>query len=116
MVILAHLLTRNWEWDRTAVRVLRVIEDEAGRQPAVAALQELIDAARIEATAEAIVSSVPFVEILHRHSRDATCVLLGVEAKAIDEEGKWHRTYEKMLEDMPTTLLVSSGGAEDMLA
>jgi len=116
MVILAHLLTRNWEWDRTAVRVLRVIEDEAGRQPTVTALQELIDAARIEATAEAIVSSVPFLEILHRHSRDATCVFLGVEAKAIDEEGHWHQVYQKMLEDMPTTLIVSSAGGEDMLA
>jgi hypothetical protein len=116
MVILAHLLTRNWEWDRTAVRVLRVIEDEVGREPAVEALQELIDAARIEASAMAIVSSVPFVEILHRHSRDATCVFLGADAEAIDEEGRWHRIYEKMLEDMPTTLIVSSGGGEDMLA
>jgi hypothetical protein len=116
MVILAHLLTRNWAWDRTNLRVLRVIEDEAGRQPAVAALQELIDAARIEATAEAIVSSVPFVEILHRHSRDATCVFLGVEAKALDDEGEWHKTYERMLQDMPTTLIVSSAGGEDMLA
>jgi amino acid transporter len=116
MVILAHLLTRNLEWDRTSVRVLRVIEDEAGRQPAVAALQELIDAARVEATAEAIVSSVPFVEILHRHSRDATCVFLGVEAMAIDDEGRWHQVYEQMLKDMPTTLIVSSGGGEDMLA
>ena len=116
MVILAHLLTRNWEWDLTAVRVLRVIVDEAGREPTVAALQELIDEARIEATAEAIVSSAPFPEILHRHSRDATCVFLGAEGKAIDEEGEWHRTYEKMLEDMPTTLIVRSAGGEDMLA
>jgi hypothetical protein len=116
MVILAHLLTRNWAWDRTDVRVLRVIEDEAGREPTVAALQELVDAARIEAEAEAIVSSAPFPEILHRHSRDATCVFLGIEAKTIDEEGDWHRTYEKMLEDMPTILIVRSAGGEDMLA
>ena len=61
-------------------------------------------------------SSAPFPEILHRHSRDATCVFLGIEAKAIDEEGDWHRTYEKMLEDMPTTLIVRSAGGEDMLA
>jgi hypothetical protein len=96
--------------------VLRVVADEAGREPTVAALQELIDQARVEATAEAIVSSVPFPEILHRHSRDATCVFLGVEAEAIDEGGEWHRTYEKMLEEMPTTLIVRSAGTEDMLA
>jgi amino acid transporter len=116
MVILAHLLTHNWEWDMTALRVLRVIADEAGREPAVAALQELIDAARIEDTAEAIVSSSPFFEILHRHSRDATCVILGVEAQAVDDQGEWHKTYERMLQDMPTTLIVSSAGGEDMLA
>lgn len=116
MVILAYLLTRNWEWDRTAVRVLRVIADEAGRQPAVAALQKLIDEARIEATAEAIVSDSPFPKILHRHSRDATCTFLGIEAKAIGDDGKWHQTYEEMLRDMPTTLIVQSAGEEDMLA
>jgi amino acid transporter len=116
MVILAYLLTRNWEWDRTSVRILRVIEDEAGRQPAVEALQQLIDAARIEATAEALVSAAPFPEILRRHSGDATCTFLGIEAKAIGEDGEWHRVYEEMLKDMPTTLIVQSAGEEDMLA
>ena len=116
MVILAHLLTRNWEWDRTGIRVLRVIADEAGYEPAVDSLQQLVENARVHATAEAVVSTRPFVEVLHEHSRTADCVFLGFELPEGEQERPWHRQYKTMLADLPMTLLVNSAGGEDMLA
>lgn len=118
MVMLAHLLVRNREWDGASLRILRVIEDEAGSRPAREALEALMEAARVPAAAATVVSSRPFPEVLHATSADASCVFLGFElppAGGAAEEA-WHRTYETMLDGMPPTLIVSSAGDEDMLA
>jgi amino acid transporter len=116
MVILAHLLTMNWQWNRAGIRVLRVIEDAAGRTPAEEALQKLIDGSRVKARVEAVVSDRPFVETLHEHSNDAACIFLGFEVPDEEQESAWHRTYHAMLRGMPTTLAVTSAGGEDLLA
>ena len=116
MLILAYLITRNWEWSRTSIRILRVIENEAGREPTVVALQDLIEKARVRAEAEAVVSDRPFADILKENSREATCVFLGFEVPGEENEPRWHGLYEAMLKDMPTTLIVNSAGGEDMTA
>jgi amino acid transporter len=116
MVILAFLLSRNWEWTRSRIRIIRVVENEAGREPAEDALQDLIDKARVDATSHAIVSDKPFPEILHEQSADAACVFLGFECPETGEVYRWHAFYEKLLKNMPTTVLVSSFAGEDMLA
>ena len=51
MVLLAHLMTLNWEWSNAKIRMLRLIQDEAGREPATQALHELVNAARVDAEA-----------------------------------------------------------------
>ena len=115
MLLLAYLLSENWEWHDAQVRVLRVVEQEAGREPATKALQELVDAARVEATAEVIVSDGRFADILHWHSANASCVLLGFEIPEPEQEEEWYNTYEQFLDGMPTTVLVNSTGGEDLL-
>jgi len=118
MIVLAHLLKLNWEWAQAEVRLLRVIEDEAGRKPATEALDQLVDTARIEAKAQVIVSQKPFSEVLHRHSEDASVVFLGFnvadEGEAETAEILAH--FETMTEGLPTTMLVCSSGAADLLA
>ncbi len=81
MLLLAHLITRNWEWVGAEIRVHRVVDSEKGLVPAAAALQELIDAARVRATAEAHVMSNDrtFAQILQETSAGASCVILGFE-------------------------------------
>lgn len=117
MVLLAHLLCRNWEWSNSTVRVLRLIGDEAGRDAAQQSLQGLIDAARVEATPITVVDSRPFPTVLQENSGDATTIFLGFQ---IPEEGKevaWYELYQKLLAgiDTPHTLLVNAAGEEDLL-
>ncbi len=116
MVILAHLLTRNWEWARTDIRLLRQIEHEAGRESTRADLLQLLREARMEAHVEVVVSQQPFHEVLEQHSADADCVFLGFEVPPVGHERTWFHQYEQMLLDKPTMILVSSVGDEDLLA
>lgn len=117
MVLLAHLLGHNWEWVRSTVRVLRVVDDEAGREPARDALQNLLNAARVQAETVAVVSNGrSFTDLLYETSKNSHCVFLGFEIPEPDKIEQWHASYEKLLRGLPTTLLVSSTGVEDMFA
>jgi len=115
MVLLAHLLTLNYEWFGTKIRLLRMIEDEAGRQPAHDALEQLIIAARINAQAEIIVSETPFHDILQRHSGDASAVFLGFNVPEKENAQAFQRAFNTMLSGLPTTLLVCSSGEADVM-
>ncbi|MCF6291160.1 MAG: amino acid permease [Desulfobacterales bacterium] len=116
MMLLAYLLTSNWQWSHSRVRVLRVVENEAGREPARMALEELIDRARVEAAAEILVSRESIVDIVHDRSRDADCVFLGFDIPAPELEREWFRMYGRFVKGMPTVVLVNSRGHEGLLA
>ncbi|MBN2308503.1 MAG: amino acid permease [Candidatus Hydrogenedentes bacterium] len=116
MVLLAHLLTRNWEWSRARLRLLRQVDDAAARDATRAALERLIHDARIDASAEVVVDTRPFPEVLDEHSSGADCVFLGFEVPEPDGELEWYRRYQPMLCDGPPTILVCSSGNEDILA
>jgi hypothetical protein len=116
MLLLAHLLTRNWEWTRARIRVLRLIEREAGRVSAREALEALVAGARVRAEAEVLVSDRPFSEILRATSADATCVILGFDLPPEGGEAAWHTAYGRLPEGLPTTLHVRARGERHLLA
>jgi hypothetical protein len=116
MLLLAYLLSRNWEWARAHMRLLRVVAEEEAREPNLEALTQLTREARVRATPEVIVSDRPFLEVLHERSADADCIFLGFEIPTDDELTQWHAYYERFLANMPTTLLVNSREAEGLLA
>ncbi|RMG11586.1 MAG: amino acid permease [Planctomycetota bacterium] len=116
MLLLAHLLTRNWEWSRSRVRVLRVVDDPAGQAPAQQALQELIDAGRVEATACVLVRSAPFGEVLRETSNDADAIFLGFQVPAEADDIPWNRAFETLLDGLaPSTILVHAVETDDLL-
>jgi hypothetical protein len=116
MILMAHLLTLNWEWSRAKVRVLRLIQDEAGRQPSREALEELVNHARLDGSVDLIVSEDPFPKVLERHSADASVVILGfkVPEEREEEAFRFQMYFERMISPLPTTLLVSSSGEADV--
>jgi len=117
MVILAHLLSRNWEWSRTTIRVLRVVSNETERQEAVEELSALIEVARIDAVAVACIDEGQgFAKTLYSFSKDADCVLLGFEVPPEGSEQDTHKRYTSLLKGLPTSILVHSCGTADMLA
>lgn len=114
MLLLAFLISKNWEWANTKIRILREVEDDAGRIPAVQALQELVDLARVDAEIEIVVSEESFTRILHEHSVGSTCVMLGFELPEIENEAVWHANYRAFVDEMPTMIFVNSLGGEDL--
>jgi amino acid transporter len=114
MLLLAFLISENWEWSNTTIRILRVVEKEDGRLPAEEALQKLMELARVEADVDVVVSKESFSRILHEHSADATCVILGFELPEIAHEAEWHACYRAFVDAMPTTIMINSLGGEDL--
>ena len=112
MVLAAHLLTENWEWENTHIRLLRVIEQEEGLEPASKALAEMLTLARVKADPKVIVSQEPFENIFKEYSETADCIFLGFELPEEGDERSWHGFYQKLLHDMPTTVLVNSQTSE----
>ncbi|MBL4848665.1 MAG: amino acid permease [Planctomycetes bacterium] len=116
MLLLAHLLTRNWEWSNSEIRVLRVVPNEAGREPALKALEDLIHEARVHARAAVIVSEQPFPQLLRETSEGAATVLLGFRIPDEESEAAWHKGVSGLLDDFqPTTVLVCSNHEQNLL-
>jgi amino acid transporter len=116
MILLAHLLTRNWEWSRATVRLLREVDSPGAVAETRADLEHLVRESRIEAEAEVVVSNTPFSEVLRQHSCDADCIFLGFEVPEPGDEAAWHKRYSPLLCDGPVTVLVCSTGSEDATA
>jgi hypothetical protein len=93
-----------------------LVPDEAGRQPSSEALRKLVDAARVDAEVTVLVSTDPLPEVLERHSKDASVVLLGFKVPEQGEAERFQGYFEEILSGLPTTLLVCSAGEVDLLS
>lgn len=114
MVLLAHLIKLNWDWAEAEIRLLRLIDDEAGRAPSTDALQVLLAQARVRGEVQVLVSESPFPEVLQRHSSDASVVILGFNVPEEETALRFQSNFEAMMADLPTTLLVASSGEADL--
>jgi amino acid transporter len=116
MLILTYLLQHNPEWANAEIRILRLIRNEDRKDKAYEEMLDLMESARIYGEAEVVVSTDSFTDVLHKYSVDATVVFLGFEVPGKDKEQRFHRQYNKMIEGLPTTLLISSSGEADLTA
>lgn len=115
MLLLAHLLKNNWEWNASQIRVIRVVENEAGVQPAMEALQELLDDARVQGDALAITSQQAIAQTIKDNSHDADLVFLGFEIPEPDAEKQWFNIYMQILDGLPTTVLAHCSSENSLL-
>ncbi len=93
-----------------------MVQRERGRVRATEALQQLIDLARVEATAHVVIGKGAFIGSFEEHSTDASCAILGFELPEEGGEGRWHQQYADVFAKVPTAVLVNSLGGEDLLA
>ena len=77
MLLLAHLLTQNQEWRSRPIRLLRTIQNEAGRVEVMNHLNELIEKSRIRATPHVVATDDP-IEAISSTSRSAGIVFMGM--------------------------------------
>lgn len=116
MLILAYLLSQNWEWVNTTIRLIRQVNNPQGERKAYEVLTQLASEARIKAEVKIVVSKIRFNKILHKYSKDADVVFLGIKKPQQIEAIDFYQRYNDLLEGMPTTLLVLSTGEADLLA
>ena len=109
MLLLAHLLAQNQVWRSRPIRLLRTIENEAGRDEVLNHLNKLIEDSRIRATAQVVVTD-DAIEGIHRTSRSAAIVFMGM---AVPDEEQAHEFYERMNNlagDLSRVVFVKSAG------
>lgn len=115
MLIMAHLLSVNYQWTNTTIRLLRVssADNHAEQEDE---MHRIIDAARINAEIKIITSSKSFSEIFCDTSRHAAVVFIGFQLPAPDARQQFYQDINLLLEKMPPTFLVASNGEADLLA
>jgi len=116
MFILSYLLCRNPQWEKASIRVLRIIPDASFHTDSRSEMQELVDAARIDATIKIIVSGESFVDIYRRESKDASALFLGYMPPTPEQAEESYNRICEWQKDMPPTFYVSSTGDADLLA
>jgi amino acid transporter len=115
MAILSYLLTHNWQWTRTRIRLIKMLEPGETSEAAEAQLEELIDAARLDADF-LILPAGNFTEQLEATSSDADLVMLGFRPPSDEAAEGFHAVYSEFVKGLPTTLIVSSTGDADLLS
>ncbi len=116
MVLLAYMLKLNHGWRSARLRILRLVGEGAERGAAETELRGLVGAARIDAEIEVLVSHTSFPDILHEQSADATLVLMGFAVPEPGQAESFLRSYNQLIDGLPTTMLISSNGQADLLA
>ena len=109
MLLLAHLLTTNDPWRSRRIRLLRVIENPAGRVEVLRHLSELIESSRIRATPHVVVADDPRVAI-HEWSRTAAVAFMGFEAPEEGDEESFYQRMGQWAGDLPCVVFVDSIG------
>ena len=109
MLLLAHLLTKNDPWRSHRIRLLRVIENAAGKDEVVRHLSELIEKSRIRATPHAVVADDPH-EAIRQWSGSAAVVFLGFEAPEEGGEQAFYSLLDRWASDLPRVVFVDSVG------
>ena len=109
MLLLAHLFTLNHEWRHRPIRLLRVIENEAGTEEVTRHLDELITASRIDATSRVVVSDNARAAI-RQESLQSALTILGFEPPPEGSEASFFEAMDRLAEGTARTIFVSSAG------
>lgn len=109
MLLLAHLFTLNQEWRARPIRLLRVIENEAGIEEVKTHLDELITSARIDATSRVVVSDRARQAIM-KESQNSALTILGFEPPSEGSEEAFYEMMDVLAQGTSRTIFVSSAG------
>ncbi len=110
MLLLAYLLSSHDRWREAEVRVLTVVGSEKRKQRAEAELARIMEKTHLSAETRVLRRrGTPIAEIMREESGDSDLVLVGLRQPKADETAEeFLSTYERILEELPTTILVAS--------
>ena len=113
MLLSAYLVKAHYRWRDAVVKVLTVVETEAQQHVAFAGLSKVIESARLPAQPEVILREGRTIrEIMTERSGRADLAVIGLRLPGEDEDpAELFEHYDRLLTDLPSTLLVHAGGA-----
>lgn len=109
MLLLAHLLTQNQAWRSRPIRLIRTIQNEAGREEVLNHLNELIDKSRIRATPHVVVTDDPY-QAISQTSRSAAIVFMGMSLPEAGKTDEFFNRMEQLAGDLPRVAFIRSAG------
>ncbi len=109
MLLLVHLLAQNQSWRSRPIRLLRTIENEAGREEVLNHLQTLIEKSRIVATPHVVVTENAMAGI-QMTSRSAAIVFMGMAVPNEDQADEFFVRMNDLAGDLPRVVFVKSAG------
>lgn len=110
MLLLAHLLTQNEGWRNRPIRLLRVIENEAGREEVEKHLENLADRARIKVDCQVVVSD-DFRGAIQQSSKDAAIVFMGFQPPDDGYDEDFFERIEGLSGSLERVMFVNSNGS-----
>jgi amino acid transporter len=120
MLLLAHLLRLNPEWNDARLTIRSIARSEPERDSQHAGLAELLAETRIDAVTEVLYepdSSRDVAEIMHALSSRADVVFLGLMIPSYGDEMRYAERLEHLASGFRTTIFVRNAGrfAGDLL-
>lgn len=106
MLLLAYLISKDRDWRKAKTYLKLVVPDETAASAANRNLATMIKELRLNATPKVLVSQGrPFNEILHRSSKNADLVFLGMK-KPDPDFNQYYESLQLKTAGLPTTLFV----------
>ena len=109
MVLLSHLVLQHPLWQGRRLRLLRVVDSEAGIEEVRSHLERLLREARIQASTKVVVSSDP-ASAIQTTSRDAAFVFLGIQPPEVGFEDEFFTRVELLVGRLQRVAFVQSAG------
>jgi potassium/chloride transporter 4/5/6 len=110
MLLLAHLLSLNHEWSNAKITIKSIASNELVQAETERRLAVMIPQVRIKAEQKVRLRSDdrPVIDTIHEESRDAEVVFLGLAQPDPGEEAEYAGRLAKMMEGLPTVVLVKN--------
>jgi amino acid transporter len=103
-LLFAYLMCRQPEWKGAEIRLLAVAAPEQSVADALAALQQVLEEVRIEATAD-VVAAFDGEQVVER-SRDASLVFLPFRLQGEEPRAAFEGSLDAIIEPLPITALI----------
>jgi amino acid transporter len=112
LVLLAHLLSLNPDWQSARIAVKCIVSESNPSQWSSTRLRELLEGSRIAADPEVIENpgGLPIGDIITEHSGDADIVFMGLGEARPGQEAEYADRLGDLVRDLPTVILVHAAG------
>jgi len=108
MLLLAYLLRLNPEWKNARIILRTIVEKAEEKETMAESMSKLVPETRIDAETDIIVrpSDISVTELMHRTSRKADIVFLGLMDPAPGTETDYAGRMHELVSGFPTTIFV----------